>query len=110
MAPANSIYDIILPIYVLSKVLGLAPFTLRRKKLQTQFGLMTILQFIAIIGILSYLIISIERLKYHHGIGEIALKCELYLGKTHFYIRFSEIPTAFCRNTYDIHSFNISSN
>lgn len=76
----ENIYNVILPIYVLSKILGLAPFTLTRKKLKPSYGPLIVFRIALVIGGMCYSAYVVETLQYKKGIAAVALKCELYLG------------------------------
>lgn len=78
------VYDTIMPVFILSKILGLAPFHLRgirgKRKFHSDVGLIILLRFIGIIGTMLYLARLIEELNLPFDLRGMALRCELYMG------------------------------
>ncbi|KRT79786.1 hypothetical protein AMK59_6730 [Oryctes borbonicus] len=77
---AEDIYDVILPIYILSKILGLAPFTIAKKILKPHFNPLTLVHILLVIGGMCYNAYLVETLEQQQKMVALALKCELYLG------------------------------
>lgn len=76
----RDIFSAIIPMYIMSKIIGLAPFTLRNKQFRPYYGVVEFLQNAAVIGGLIYIAIVIDELNIRPGVDDLALKCELYLG------------------------------
>ncbi|GLV37416.1 hypothetical protein CBL_10618 [Carabus blaptoides fortunei] len=78
------LYDTVMPVFVLSKILGLAPFRLRgirgNRKFKSDLGLIIVLRFIGIIGAMLYVAHLIEELNFSFDLRSAALRCELYIG------------------------------
>nr|AVH87327.1 gustatory receptor 12 [Holotrichia parallela] len=80
MNNSEDIYNTILPIYVISKILGLAPFKMTKKVFVIQCGPIVPLRIFIVTGIMCYIAVELEKKEYATGIAALALKCELYLG------------------------------
>ncbi|KAK4882102.1 hypothetical protein RN001_005421 [Aquatica leii] len=80
----KDLYDAMLPIFVLSKILGLAPFRLdcKARRLIPHCGPMIAIRFFLIIGVMCYVAVLVYDPKASINIGWLALRFELCLGAT----------------------------
>lgn len=108
MKKPTNIYEILQPMYIISKILGLAPFNLKNHQLIPQYGPIIPLKMLIIVGGMCYIAVSVEGSKDITGIAAFALKCELYLGmknsKTNWRFKISNF--IFSRHIYDICSID----
>lgn len=78
------IYDTLLPVYILSKILGLAPFYLKKidgsKHLVSSVGIIIVLRFCCVTGSMFYVAYLIDDLRLPYDLRGIALRCELCTG------------------------------
>lgn len=80
---AEDIYDVMYPIFIISKILGLAPFQYNRKGQKSytaHFGVITILRYILILGVMCYICFVMDDINFSVNIGGMALRYELYFG------------------------------
>lgn len=80
---AQDLYDVMYPIFIISKVLGLAPYQLHLKderRLTAHIGIITIARFILIVGTMCYVCFVMDELNFSVNIGGMALRYELYFG------------------------------
>lgn len=77
---AEDLYDVMVPVFIISKILGLAPFYFNRKtrELKPHFGIVTIVRFILIVGTMCYICYVMDELNFTQNIGGMALRYELY--------------------------------
>lgn len=80
------LYDAIMPLYFVSKILGLAPFSLRGKRGKRKFvanvGAFVFIRIACIISAMAYVGYTVEKTHLPFDIGGVAIRVELYLGAT----------------------------
>lgn len=80
---AEDLYDVMYPVFIISKILGLAPFQYNhkgKKSYSPHFGVITILRFILVVGVMCYVCFVMEEVNFSVNIGGMALRYELYFG------------------------------
>lgn len=80
---AEDLYDVMYPVFIISKILGLAPFQYNHKgskSYSVHFGVITILRFILVVGVMCYVCFVMEEVNFTVNIGGMALRYELYFG------------------------------
>lgn len=77
---AEDLYDVMVPVFLISKILGLAPFYFNRKtrELKPHFGIVTIVRFVLVVGTMGYICYVMDELNFTQNIGGMALRYELY--------------------------------
>lgn len=77
---AQDLYDVMVPVFLISKVLGLAPFYFNRRTrtLKPHFGIVTIIRFVLVVGTMCYICFVMDELNFTQNIGGMALRYELY--------------------------------
>ncbi|XP_017778179.1 PREDICTED: putative gustatory receptor 28b [Nicrophorus vespilloides] len=77
------IYDTLIPVYVLSKILGLAPFKLSLKGNRgfvSDVGPIIITRILVLLSVMIFVAWELENLDFPDNIAGIAMRVELYLG------------------------------
>lgn len=80
---AEDLYDVMYPVFIISKILGLAPFQYNhkgQKSYSPHFGVITVLRFILVVGVMCYVCFVMEEVNFSVNIGGMALRYELYFG------------------------------
>lgn len=77
---AEDLYDVMVPVFLISKLLGLAPFYFNRKSriLKPHFGVVTVIRFVLIVGTMCYICFVMDELNFTQNMGGMALRYELY--------------------------------
>lgn len=80
---AQDLYDVMYPVFLISKVLGLAPFGYNRAEPRgyfPHFGVVTVVRFVLVVGTMCYVCFVMDELSFSVNIGGMALRYELYFG------------------------------
>lgn len=83
-AKGLDLYDAIIPLYYLSKVVGVAPFSLKGKRGKRKFvadvGAFVFIRIACIMSAMAYVAFLLEKTHLPFDIGGVAIRVELYLG------------------------------